>query len=147
MQYTHIALKRINHLLSELDQIYHEYALKFGMSDSVFAILYTLSVEGGVCMLSDIVKLSGLPKQTVNSAIRKMEEDKTIYLSDQGKRRKVVNFTKEGEERAKKSVGVLIDIENNIFSFWGEEKTRRYIEETEEYNNLMLGGLETWHSN
>ena len=30
-----------------------------------------------------------------------------------------------------------IEIENGIFSRWGEEKTERYIKETEEYNDLM----------
>ena len=47
MQYSSPALKRINHLISELEQIYHSYALKYKISDSEFAILYTLSVEGG----------------------------------------------------------------------------------------------------
>ena len=82
MQYSSPALKRINHLISELEQIYHQYALKYKISDSVFIMLYTRSVEGGECALSDIVLLSGLPKQTVNSAIRKMEEEEIIFLSE-----------------------------------------------------------------
>ena len=103
----------------------------------MFIILYTLSVEGGECALSDIVLLSGLPKQTVNSAIRKMEEEEIIFLSENGKRRKNVVLTEKGREKAEKSVVKLIEIENGIFSRWGEEKTERYIKETEEYNDLM----------
>ncbi len=137
MQYGSPALKRINHLISELEQIYHQYALKYKISDSVFIILYTLSVEGGECALSDIVLLSGLPKQTVNSAIRKMEEEEIIFLSENGKRRKNVVLTEKGREKAENSVVKLIEIENGIFSRWGEEKTERYIKETEEYNDLM----------
>ena len=137
MQYGSPALKRINHLISELEQIYHQYALKYKISDSVFIILYTLSVEGGECALSDIVLLSGLPKQTVNSAIRKMEEEEIIFLSENGKRRKNVVLTEKGREKAENSVVKLIEIENGIFSKWGEEKTERYIKETEEYNDLM----------
>ena len=137
MQYSSPALKRSNHLISELEQIYHQYALKYKISDSVFIILYTLSVEGGECALSDIVLLSGLPKQTVNSAIRKMEEEEIIFLSENGKRRKNVVLTEKGREKAEKSVVKLIEIENGIFSRWGEEKTERYIKETEKYNDLM----------
>ena len=137
MQYSSPALKRINQLISELEQIYHQYALKYKISDSVFIILYTLSVEGGECALSDIVLLSGLPKQTVNSAIRKMEEEEIIFLSENGKRRKNVVLTEKGREKAENSVVKLIEIENGIFSKWGEEKTERYIKETEEYNDLM----------
>ena len=137
MQYGSPALKRINHLISELEQIYHQYALKYKISDSVFIILYTLSVEGGERALSDIVRLAGLPKQTVNSAIRKMEEEEIIFLSENGKRRKNVVLTEKGREKAENSVVKLIEIENGIFSRWGEEKTERYIKETEEYNDLM----------
>ena len=137
MQYSSPALKRINHLISELEQIYHQYALKYKISDSVFIILYTLSVEGGECALSDIVLLSGLPKQTVNSAISKTEEEEIIFLSENGKRRKNVVLTEKGREKAENSVVKLIEIENGIFSRWGEEKTERYIKETEEYNDLM----------
>ena len=141
MQYSSPALKRINHLISELEQIYHSYALKYKISDSEFAILYTLSVEGGECALSDIVLLSGLPKQTVNSAIRKLEEEEIILLSDNGKRRKNVTLTEKGRIKAEESVVKLIEIENEIFSKWGEEKTERYIKETEEYNSLMRKGI------
>ena len=137
MQYSSPALKRINHLISELEQIYHQYALKYRISDSVFIVLYSLSVEAGECALSDIVLLSGLPKQTVNSAIRKMEEEEIIFLSENGKRRKNVVLTEKGREKAENSVVKLIEIENGIFSRWGEEKTERYIKETEEYNDLM----------
>ncbi|MCI7606995.1 MAG: MarR family transcriptional regulator [Spirochaetales bacterium] len=141
MQYTSQALKRINHLVSELDQVYHLYALKYGLSDSEFAILYTLSVEGGECALSELVALSGIPKQTVNSALRKMEAEGTVYLTENGKRKKNVNFTDKGREKAERSVNDLIEIENSILNKWGKERVEQYIRDTEEYNELMKGGL------
>ena len=130
MHYISPALKKINHLISELEQIYHLYALKYSLSDSEFMILYTLSVEGGKCGLSDIVFLSGLPKQTVNSAI-----------SEKGKRRKDVNLTPEGIKRTEESVQILIGLENEILSQWGEEKVERYISDTSDYNEKMKKGL------
>lgn len=141
MQYSSSNLKRINHLISELEQIYHLYALKYGLSDSEFAILYTLSVEEGQCALSDLVSLSGLPKQTVNSALRKMEIEGLVYLTENGRRKKNVNLTEKGVIKAEESVFHLIAIENDILSKWGEEKVEKYILDTEEYNNLMKEGL------
>ena len=141
MHYISPALKKINHLISELEQIYHLYALKYSLSDSEFMILYTLSVEGGKCGLSDIVFLSGLPKQTVNSAIRKMEKEGIIFLSEKGKRRKDVNLTPEGIKRTEESVKILIGLENEILSQWGEEKVERYISDTSDYNEKMKKGL------
>ena len=45
MQHTHAQLKRYNHLLGELEAVYHDLSYQLGMSDSVSKILYTGSVE------------------------------------------------------------------------------------------------------
>ena len=47
-------LKRFNLLVSEIDVVYHDAALKMGLSDSAFLILYTVCWCGGECLLSDI---------------------------------------------------------------------------------------------
>ena len=63
MQHTHAQLKRYNHLLGELEAVYHDLSYQLGMSDSVSKILYTLCCEGGPCRISDICLCSGLSKQ------------------------------------------------------------------------------------
>ena len=141
MQFSSSPLRRINHLISELDAIYHEYALHFSMSDSQFAILYALCNEGTSCSLREVVKNSGVPKQTINSAMRKMEEEGLVFLENEGKRKKIVHLTQLGIKRCQESVVKLIEIENSILENWGKEKTERYLDETEEYNRLMKKGL------
>ena len=64
MQHTHAQLKRYNHLLGELEAVYHDLSYQLGMSDSVSKILYTLCCEGSPCRISDICLCSGLSKQT-----------------------------------------------------------------------------------
>lgn len=140
MSFASSPLKRINHLIAELEQTYHRYALSSGLSDSEFSILYTLSTEGSPCQLSQVVKLSGLPKQTVNSALRKMVADGIITLEEDG-RRKSVSLTDKGVEKCRESVLDLIEIENGIFSLWGKEKSEEYISWTEEYQREMRKGL------
>ncbi len=66
-------MKRFNYLLGEMDAVYHEISLKLGMSDSAMIILYTICDIGDCCLLTEICRLSGLSKQTVNSALRKLE--------------------------------------------------------------------------
>ena len=140
MQFSSSSLRRINHLISELDSIYHSYALSSSLSDSEFMCLYTICVEGRECALSDMVRLSGLPKQTINSALRKME---TLgYVATTGtKKKKTVVLTDEGIEKCRGSILKLIEVENNIFRIWGEEKSEEYIRMTEDYNNLMKEGI------
>ena len=111
------------------------------MSDSQFAILYALCNEGTSCSLREVVKNSGVPKQTINSAMRKMEEEGLVFLENEGKRKKIVHLTQRGIKRCQESVVKLIEIENSILENWGKEKTERYLDETEEYNCLMKKGL------
>ena len=141
MRYSHPQLLRINHLISELDHIYHEMALRFKLSDSAFSILYTLCVEGDGSELSLIVNHAGLAKQTVNSALRKLEEENIITLVLDGKRKKKIFLTEKGIKLCEATVIKIIELENNIFLSWGDEKSNRYIEETREYNKLMMEGF------
>lgn len=67
-------VKRFNYLMNEIDTAYHEAALKLGLSDSASMILYTICNLGGSCLLSDIYGLSGISRQTLNSALRKLEK-------------------------------------------------------------------------
>ena len=96
MAYTSRDMRRFNHLLQETDAVYHEMAQHWGLSDSVMGVLYTLCDAGGRCRLRDICYWSGMTKQTVNSALRRMEGDGLIYLEAAG-RGKDVCLTPEGE--------------------------------------------------
>ena len=80
MAYTSRDMRRYNHLLQETDAVYHDMAQHWGLSDSVMGVLYTLCDAGGRCRLRDICYWSGMTKQTVNSALRRMEGDGLIYL-------------------------------------------------------------------
>ena len=73
-------IHRINYLTSEMDSIYHQASLRLGISDSVSIILYTIQDKGESCLLSDVYKSSGVSRQTVNSAIRRLEADGVLYL-------------------------------------------------------------------
>ena len=84
------AMRRCNHLVGEIDGVYHEMALKLGLSDSAMIVLYTVCDSGGPCPLRDICRRSGLTKQTVNSAIRKLEREGILYLETAGPKAKNV---------------------------------------------------------
>lgn len=123
--------KRFNLLVSEMDTAYHEAALKLGLSDSAFHILYTLCWYDGECLLRDIT--TGVSKQTVNSALRKLEAENIVRLQSFQGRKKKVFFTDKGYELAKTTVLPLIKIENEIFDSWSEEEQNIYIELTKRY--------------
>ena len=93
------SLKRLNHLQCEMSAVYHEMSLSVGQSDSVIQILYTICDSGGEsCLLHDICNLTGLPKQTINSAIRKLEDEDIVFLEAANAKNKRVFLTQKGKQ-------------------------------------------------
>lgn len=114
-----------NFLMSKIDVVYHEVALRLGITDSSMLILYALCSNNGECMLGDII--SGASKQTINSALCKLEADKIIYLETFNGRKKKVYLTEKGKEFVKDTVLRVIKVENDIFSSWSDEERKIYI--------------------
>lgn len=128
-------MHRINCLASDLDALYHRAAVKFGLSDSVLMILYFIYEKGGCCPLNTVRKESCLNKQTLNSAIRKLEGEGVVRLESSGGKTKNVYLTEHGKEYAKTTVARLFDAESHVFRDWTEEEIRQYLFLMEKYNS------------
>ena len=126
-------MKRYNHLLGEIEATYPEMSLKLGLSDSAMSVLYTICDEGESCPLSEICRRSGLSKQTVNSAIRKLEADGILYLEKAGVRSKTVCLTAAGKELAGRTALRLLNVENAILASWPRQDVEKYLELTERF--------------
>ena len=111
-------IHKVNCLTNDLNSLYHQVALKFGMSDSAMFVLYMAYDKGGNCLLYDICNESGISKQTINSAVRKLENENIIYLEKIGGKTKRVCLTDEGEKYAQKTVARLFLAECNAFEAW-----------------------------
>jgi len=96
-------------------------------------VLYTIYDNGENCLLSDIYKQSGVSKQTVNSAIRKLEKERIIYLEQHSGRTKKVVLTDTGKEYVQKTVARLFDAEAAAFASWTEEEINAHIGFMEKY--------------
>ena len=80
MDYNNI-MHQVNCLASDLDSLYHQAALKLGLPDSVMMVLYLLYERDGSYPLNEIRKETNIRKQTLNSAIRKLESEDIVYLN------------------------------------------------------------------
>lgn len=125
--------RRYNRLISEIDEVYHRIAVRIGFSDSAMSILYTLADHDGRCRLPELIRLSGINKQTVNSALRKLEKDGLICLEPAGGRSKQVRLTEKGLAIADKTVKKVLDAERRIYSSWPREEWELYVKLTERY--------------
>ena len=135
MEHSSKNLRRLNHLLSETNAAYHEAAARLGLSDSVSQILYTVCAYGCEyrCPLHRICTETGISKQTINSALRRLEGEGYVYLEQAGGKRKDVCLTAEGIALAERTVSRIIAAENAVFASWRPEDVEAYLELTEQY--------------
>lgn len=130
-------MQSINRLANELDAIYHRAALKFGMADSTLFVLYQICDKGEKCLLGDIYGENAISKQTVNSALRKMESEGILYLEAYKGKSKLVCLTEKGREYAAETALKLLEAEEKAFGDWSEEEVKLYISLMEKYNESL----------
>lgn len=126
-------LKRLNHLLGEIDGTYHDISLKLGLSDSVSKVLYTLALHGNRCPLRLLSRQTGLSKQTVHSAIRMLERQGLARLEPADGKNKDVQLTKAGAAYAEQTAARIITMENRILERWTPQEARQYLDLTEKF--------------
>ena len=54
-------LKEFNRIYKKTNEIYHDIALRLGLSDSAFDILYSISELGDGCLQKDICNATCIP--------------------------------------------------------------------------------------
>ncbi len=128
---------RYTYLAGEINALYHEAAVKMGISDSVQNILYVICENKGRCLQSEISKLTGISRQTINSAVRKLEKDDIVYL-EQGKgRNTIVCLTEKGKVFAEEKLYPLFEIENMIWNEWTDKEQEEYLRLTQKYRDAL----------
>lgn len=143
MNYTSEDMERFNFLSNEIEKAYHETALKFGLSDSAMLVLYAACNGKGSCFISEITNLSGTSKQTINSALRKLEKENVIYLKAHSSKKKEICLTESGKVLAENTVAKLINIENEIFGSWSDDERQQYIWLTQRYLTEFKNKIKT----
>lgn len=129
-------MKRFNYLTQEIDKAYHEASFRLGISDSVMQILYALLSFDNSCAIGDIITL-GVSKQTVNSALRKLENEGYILLEKIDGKKKRVMLTDSGYELAQRTALKIIEIENEIFEQWSQKDLDNYMRLTALYCKML----------
>lgn len=125
--------RNYSYLTSEIEAAYHEAALKCGVTDSAMRILYAICLHGEACPLSAVIALSGISKQTINSALRKLERAGILYLKNIDGKKKQVLLTEAGKAVARRSALRVIDMEKQIFDLWPPEERALYLALTEKF--------------
>ena len=115
-------IQEFNQIDGRISSLYHAAALKMGLSDSEFRILYTLAVNEPGYLQSALREATGMGRSTVNSALKKLEREGILTLSPGSGRHTCVSLTAQGHRLAERTVGRLIRLEDRIYAGWTAEE-------------------------
>ena len=124
---------RLNKSYNELNGLYHDISMKLGLSDSESMVMYMLYDVQEALTQSDIVKATGLSKQTLNSAIRKLEKGEIILLEKLNEKSKKIVMTDKGRIIIAQKIKPLVDMEDRVLDSWTEEDRLKYLELIEKF--------------
>lgn len=134
-----------NGLYKENDEVYRNVARAMGLSDCAFWILYFLREGARELKQSELCSTIYAPKQTVNSALKKLEEDGCIELTAGADRRsKLVRLTKKGAALAAETVDRVLAAELRAMGAMTAEEQALFLELFRKYTNLLKKEMGDW---
>lgn len=106
-----------NGIIQETNGLYRRAAGFFGLGESAFWIIYSLRTSAGPLTQSELCSLMSAPKQTVNSALKKLRSDGLISICENpGMREKPISLTESGKHLAGETVDRVISAELEAYS-------------------------------
>ena len=144
-------MQTLDRLYKESDRICNDYAAHFGMNNTAFWVLYTLSHVDEPVTQNDLCKEWFLPAQTINSAVSGLVKDGLVRLEPiPGTRnRKSIVLTEAGRELCGRTISIVDEIERAaMLGFTEEERElylslfRRHLENLKKARAELLGETE-----
>ncbi|MEY8390978.1 MarR family transcriptional regulator [Lachnospiraceae bacterium] len=131
-------LSQYNEIIKENDDIYRGFAKKMGLSECGLWILYILRTEYTAPVQSAICACLYEPKQTVNSALKKMEAEGYIELTPGSDRRsKKISLTSQGIRLCEETVDKMIEMELDAMEALSEEEQETFLTLFQKYTDLL----------
>ena len=105
--------KSNDRIYNENTLLYHRLARACGLPDCAFWLLYTLRSEEAPLTQTQLSEQLSLPKQTVNSALKKLVEEGVLRLeaADGNLKNKRVCLTEAGEAFLRRTVDRVFGVE------------------------------------
>lgn len=121
-------LKRYEQITRKMDELYHKESASVGLSDCAGMILYALSMSDTPMNQTEIRKEISMPKQTVNSVLKKMEGAGIIeYARREDRRCKDILLTCKGKTFANNTAGKMIKTMCKAFSELSETEQEEFL--------------------
>lgn len=124
-------------LQHQIDEFYHELALRQKLSDSALLVLWTLTDLGEGCTQRDICLQFSLTKQTVHSSVQKLTREGFLSLQPGPGREVRVFLTEAGRVLVQEKIMPLKDAEEAASRRMGEEELTAMFQLTRKWFDLF----------
>ena len=121
-------INEYNQLYKACDKLYHTVAARAGISDCAFWILYIVQDTKGICKQADVCENVPMSRQTVNSALKKLEKDGYLTLTKiEGKKGKAIGLTGQGIRFVQRYILPVMEAEERICANFSEEEKETFM--------------------
>ena len=123
----------------QIDALYSELARRSGLSDCAFWLLYSLRDTEGICRQKDICGQWTLSKQTVNSALKRLESQGLIILEPEAgnAKSKRILLTDKGDRFAEQHIDQVFELEQRVLHRMGEAAVEAMLDTNRCYLELF----------
>ena len=136
-------LRDVNNIYKKNCAVYYKLASHYGLTETMFDILYFVRENEDCTTQAQICNNLYLRKQTVNTALKKLEKEDYIYLEkDAGNRKnKTIHFTEKGNELVRNTVDHVFEVERRAFERLSEEEKNGVLYYGLKHVNVLAEGL------
>lgn len=131
-------ITQVNQTYKEEDDLYRRLARHSGLSEAAFWILYTVELASGPVTQAEVCGYLSLSKQTINSALKQLEQEGYIRLTGGPGRKKYLQITGRGERLADHTVRLVLEAEERAFLGLAEEERASLLALERKYLSLLL---------
>ena len=127
-------ITQVNQTYKEEDELYRRLARYSGLSEAALWILYTVELASGPVTQAEVCGYLSLSKQTINSALKQLEQTGHIRLTGGPGRKKYLQLTETGRG----AIGPVLELEERAFLGLTEEERASLLALERKYLSLLL---------
>lgn len=120
------------------EDVYRRMARHSGLSDAAFWVLYSIETAPGPVTQTDLGGTLMLSKQTINSALKQLEQSGHICLTGGPGRKKYLQLTRQGRTLADRAIRPALEVERRTFFGLAEEERASLLALERKYLSLLL---------
>lgn len=134
-----LVLAAFNRAHKRMNVLYHNYARDAGISDAAFWLMYSLYEKGGPCTQTELCEAWFFAPQTINSALKSLENQGIIELDlvPNSRKNKQFFFTETGEQLAKEKIIPLVQAEEKSFLRLNEQEREALLAITQKHIGIL----------